>query len=202
MWSKLALSLFRVLAISGIIYYLVTQIKKGARLEFIIAIGLILAGATGNLIDSMFYDFIFPMEDDWSCRLYNQLLGSGIKMDNPRCGENEIRHTGFLYGNVVDMFQFQATWPQWVPYFGGGEVFPAIWNVADASISLGVIMVFFRQRKYFPKEDKVAKKRFVLSSLWKKKEAPVEAEETVVDSPTESIKTESEVKPVEGEEGV
>jgi len=53
------------------------------------------------------------------------------------------------------MFKFQGTWPEWVPYFGGGQVFPAIWNVADGSITLGVVMVFFRQRKYFPKEEKV-----------------------------------------------
>ena len=52
------------------------------------------------------------------------------------------------------MFKFQAEWPSWVPWLGGKDVFPAIWNLADASITLGVIMVFFRQRKYFPKEKK------------------------------------------------
>ena len=54
--------------------------------------------------------------------------------------------------NVVDMFKFQAEWPSWVPWLGGSEVFPAIWNMADASITIGVIMVFLRQRRYFPKK--------------------------------------------------
>jgi signal peptidase II len=50
------------------------------------------------------------------------------------------------------MFKFQANWPEWMPWLGGKEVFPAIWNVADASITSGVILVFIRQRKYFPKK--------------------------------------------------
>lgn len=154
-WGKLFLSLFRIAAISGIIYYWISQAKKGARLEFLIALGMILAGATGNLIDSMFYDYIFPIDQYLDCRLsYNQLEGSGNFMDCDFYGEIEIRHTGFLFGNVVDMFKFHGTWPSWIPYFGGGQIFPAIWNVADGSITLGVVMVFFRQRKYFPKEKK------------------------------------------------
>ena len=52
------------------------------------------------------------------------------------------------------MFKFQASWPQWVPVVGGGEVFPAIWNVADFSISTGIILIFIRQRVYFPKDIK------------------------------------------------
>jgi signal peptidase II len=153
-WGKLLLSLFRIVAIGAIVYYLIKQIKDGARLEFLIVIGLILAGATGNLIDSMFYDYIFEFDP---CLSFNQLEGSG------NFGECvyfegysetvELRNTGFLYGNVVDMFQFRATWPSWVPWLGESEVFPAIWNVADASISAGVVMVLIRQKKYFPKEN-------------------------------------------------
>lgn len=149
MWHKLALSIFRVVAIIGICYYWYKQAKEGVRTEFLIAIGLILAGATGNLIDSMFYDFIFPYDP---CMGYNHLEGSGIKTDCGIFGEKETRHTGFLLGNVVDMFQFQVNWPEWMPWLGGKEVFPAIWNVADASITSGVILVFIRQRKYFPKK--------------------------------------------------
>jgi signal peptidase II len=52
------------------------------------------------------------------------------------------------------MFKFQANWPEWMPLLAGREVFPAIWNVADASITSGVIIIFIRQRKYFPKENK------------------------------------------------
>ena len=148
MWHKLALSLFRVVAISALVYYFFKQVKKGVRLEFLIAIGLVFAGATGNLIDSMFYDFAFTYDP---CMPYNHLEGSGVFSDCGFFGQIETRHTGFLMGNVVDMFKFEAFWPEWVPLVGGGEVFPAIWNVADASISIGVIMVFIRQKKYFPK---------------------------------------------------
>ena len=69
--------------------------------------------------------------------------------------EVEVRHQGFLLGNVVDMFQFNGSWPTWVPFVGGNEMFPAIWNLADGSITVGVIMVLLRQRTYFPKETKV-----------------------------------------------
>lgn len=184
-WGKLSLSIFRIFAITGIIYYFIKQAKKGVRLEFLVAIGLILAGATGNLIDSMFYDYIFPIDEHLNCGLeYNRLPGSGNFMECYYYGipeQVEIRHTGFLFGNVVDMFQFQATWPTWVPWLGGGQVFPAIWNVADASISLGVIMVFFRQRKYFPKEtqeDDKPKKGFSFKAPWGKKESPAETQST------------------------
>jgi signal peptidase II len=150
-WSKLSLSIFRIIAIIGIAYYWTTQIKKGVKLDFLIAIGLIFAGATGNLIDSMFYDFVFPYDP---CMPYNQLEGSGLIVD---CGHYEIetKHTGFLFGNVVDMFKFQGFWPSWVPFLGDKEVFPAIWNLADGAITVGVIMVFIRQRSYFPKKETV-----------------------------------------------
>jgi signal peptidase II len=153
-WHKLALSLFRVAAISAIVYYWIKQARRGVRTEFLLAIGLILAGATGNLIDSMFYDYIFNFDP---CNQFNALQGSGIYHD---CGfiggeKVETRHSGFLFGNVVDMFKFQAEWPSWMPWLAGKEVFPAIWNLADASITLGVIMVFLRQRRYFPKETAV-----------------------------------------------
>jgi len=150
MWHKLALSLFRIVAISGLIYYWIKQLKKGARLEFLIAVGFVFAGATGNLIDSMFYDFAFAYDP---CMQFNYLEGSGNFVE---CyfGETETKHQGFLFGNVVDMFKFQASWPSWVPWLGDGPVFPAIWNIADFAITSGVILIFIRQKKYFPKEKK------------------------------------------------
>jgi len=155
-WGKLSLSLFRVVAITGITYYWIKQARKGMKLEFLIALGLVLAGATGNLIDSMFYDYIFPIDDYLDCRLsYNQLIGSGNFADCGVFGEVELRHTGFMLGNVVDMFKFEAFWPEWMPFVGGEEVFPAIWNTADASITLGVFMILIRQRHYFPKKKQV-----------------------------------------------
>lgn len=156
MWHKLALSIFRILAIVGIGYYWFLQAKAGVKREFLIAVGLILAGATGNLIDSMFYDFIFSDTYD-PCMGYNILEGSGIKVDCGILGERETRFTGFLLGNVVDMFKFHAYWPHWMPWLGGSEVFPAIWNVADFSITTGILLIFIRQRKYFPKESKSKK---------------------------------------------
>jgi signal peptidase II len=150
-WHKLALSIFRIFAIGGICYYWYKQAKAGVKREFLVAIGLILAGATGNLIDSMFYDYAFPYDP---CMGYNHLEGSGVFADCGFFGKIETKHKGFLLGNVVDMYKFQATWPQWVPWLGGSEVFPAIWNTADASITIGVGMVFLRQRAYFPKKRK------------------------------------------------
>ena len=102
----------------------------------------------------MFYDFIFDYDP---CIAFNHLEGSVVWSDCGIMGKQETRHTGFLLGNVVDMFQFNVEWPSWVPWYdknGDNQIFPAIWNVADAAISIGVIMIIFRQRKYFPKENK------------------------------------------------
>ena len=152
MWHKLALSLFRVVAIFALAYYIFTEAKKGAKLEFLVAVGFVFAGATGNLLDSMFYDFFFPFNP---CEGFNQLQGSGVKMNCTDYGFTypvEVRHKGFLFGNVVDMFQFNVNWPKWVPYVGGNQIFPAIWNVADACITLGIFTIILRQKVYFPKK--------------------------------------------------
>jgi signal peptidase II len=147
-WHKLALSVFRIIAIILICYYWFKQAKSGAPRGFLISLGLVLAGATGNLIDSMVYDFIFPIDP---CLPWNHL-------DPETWGCNEpMRNNGFLLGNVVDMFKFHAFWPEWMPWLGGKEVFPAIWNLADASISIGVIVIFIRQRSYFPRNRKAVK---------------------------------------------
>lgn len=149
-WHKLALSIFRVGAITALCIYWFKQAKRNVKTEFLIALGLIIAGATGNLIDSMFYDYIFEFDP---CGFENFTEGSGIYTE---CawGQQEIRPHGFLRGNVVDMFKFEGTWPSWIPVIGGSDFFPAIWNFADASISIGVVMVFLRQRAYFPKQKK------------------------------------------------
>ena len=141
-WHKLALSIFRIIAIGLICYYWFKQAKLDAPRGFLICLGLVLAGATGNLIDSMFYDFIFPIDP---CLPWNHLDPETLGCTEP------MRNQGFLLGNVVDMFKFHAYWPQWMPWLGDKEVFPAIWNLADASISVGVIVIFIRQRKYFPR---------------------------------------------------
>jgi signal peptidase II len=156
MWHKLALSIFRIIAIGFIVYYIIREAKKvEVRTEYLMAVGLILAGAAGNLIDSMFYDFIFPFNP---CEGFNQLQGSGKFMNCMDYGfayKVEIRHQGFLLANVVDMFQFEAYWPKWVPVVGGGQVFPAIWNVADSCISIGIGWIIIRQRTFFPKKKEI-----------------------------------------------
>ena len=150
-WHKLALSVFRIFAIGGICYYWFQQAKKGIKREFLIALGMIIAGASGNLIDSMFYDFYFEFDP---CMPYNHMKGSGIAATCDFYGDIEVRHTGFLYANVVDMFKFEEIWPDWMPWLGGSKVFPAIWNLADFSISCGIILIFISQKAYFPKENK------------------------------------------------
>ena len=160
MWGKLMLSLFRVAAIGGILYYVLKQVKqKEISTVFLVVAGLVLAGATGNLFDSMFYDYIFPDYFD-PCVSYNQLHGSGIWADCNYYGfteQVEIRHRGFLFANVVDMFQFNVLWPSWVPWVGGTQIFSAIWNVSDAAISVGVFIVLFQQKVFFPKSEKKKK---------------------------------------------
>lgn len=155
-WHKLALSIFRIIAIAFIVYYIYREAKKSeVRLEYLIAVGLVLAGATGNLIDSMFYDYLFSFNP---CEGFNQLPGSGKMMNCKDYGFEypvEVRYRGFLLANVVDMFQFEAYWPKWMPIVGGEQVFPAIWNVADSCITVGIAWIVVRQRKFFPKKEKI-----------------------------------------------
>jgi signal peptidase II len=154
MWAKLSLSLFRIVAIGLIVRYLWKQMKQGVSREFLIVVSLVLAGATGNLLDSMFYDLFFTLDP---CVPFNQLAGSGHKAV---CHAGhfdyavELRHQGFLFGNVVDMFQFNVRWPNSFPIVGGSDIFPAIWNLADFCISVGLIWAIIRQKKFFPKEEK------------------------------------------------
>lgn len=156
MWAKLSLSLFRIVAIGLIIRYLFKQIKLGTSREFLIVVSLVLAGATGNLLDSMFYDLFFSIDP---CIPFNQLAGSGHKAICHAGHFNyavELRHQGFLFGNVVDMFQFNVRWPAGMPLVGGSDVFPAIWNLADFCISVGLFWAIIRQKKFFPKEEAAA----------------------------------------------
>lgn len=146
-YGKLFLSCFRLVAIGAIIYYLIKEMKRDTSLLYLFSIGFILAGATGNLIDSMMYDFIFPFNP---CDGFNQLQGSGIRMKCNHSGFSypvEVRNHGFMYGNVVDMFHVKGTWPKGVPFVGGSEIFPFIWNVADTCITVGVGLFIITSRK-------------------------------------------------------
>lgn len=151
-WAKYALSIFRLIAIFGIGYYLrKVIIEQKPTFLFLLSIILIFAGATGNLIDGMFYDFAFELDTNfltnWS-RIYDE--------NNDVYLPDKLRETGFMLGSVVDMFRFTVTWPSWVPFgFGGHEIFPPIWNVADFSISCGVGLLLLRYRKNFGSGNKI-----------------------------------------------
>ena len=124
-WGKLALTLFRLVAVAGILYILRGMLQSNAtRIGALAALSLILAGALGNIIDSVFYGPLFGYER-------------------------------WFHGRVVDMLYFplwQGFLPDWVPIWGGDYFifFRPVFNVADTAISTGVAMLLVFQRRYFP----------------------------------------------------
>ena len=135
--SKLALSLFRVVAISLLVYYLWLQVRRHARTGYIVCLAMVLAGALGNLIDCMFYGMVFNASSP-AYTSYFVPFGTG--------------YAPFLMGKVVDMFYFPlivTTWPEWVPVWGGQEFifFSPVFNYADANISVGVVLLLLFYRK-------------------------------------------------------
>lgn len=125
-FGKLALSLFRILAVGGIGYGLHYLIKHKYHRGLILNVALIFAGALGNIIDSVFYGKIYGYET-------------------------------WFHGRVVDMLYFpiaQGHFPTWIPIWGGDEFvfFRPVFNLADAAISVGVILILIFQKNYF-KED-------------------------------------------------
>lgn len=136
-FNKLVLSLFRIVAISLIGYYLTKVIRKGARMGYIICLAMVFAGAVGNMIDCMFYGLIFNASSP-EYMSYFVPFGEG--------------YAPFLMGKVVDMFYFpliETTWPEWMPVVGGDDYifFSPVFNFADASISVGVaiLLLFYRR---------------------------------------------------------
>ena len=135
--SKLVLSLFRVVAISVLGYYIIGQVKRQARWGYLVCLSMIFAGAVGNLIDSMFYGLVFNASSEFYTS-YFVPFGTG--------------YAPFLMGKVVDMFYFPlivTTWPDWVPFVGGNPYvfFSPVFNFADASISVGVALLLLFYRK-------------------------------------------------------
>ena len=135
--SKILLSLFRVVAISVLGYYIWLEVKKRARTGYIVCLAMILAGAAGNLIDCMFYGLTFAASSEFYVS-YFVPFGTG--------------YAPFLMGKVVDMFYFpliETEWPMWMPFVGGQHFvfFSPVFNFADASISVGVVLLllFFRK---------------------------------------------------------
>ena len=141
-WGKLFLSVFRILAICGIGWYLVSISKKEVPRGFVISLSLIFAGAIGNIIDSAFYGMIF-----------NHSYGQ-VATFLPEGGG----YSGFLHGRVVDMLYFPlivGSYPQWVPFFGGNEFifFRPVFNLADSSITIGIFSILLFYRNYFSKQE-------------------------------------------------
>lgn len=135
--SKLVLSIFRIFAVTIIGYYIYLQVKQSARTGYICCLALVMAGAMGNIIDCMFYGLIFNASSDFYTS-YFVSFGEG--------------YAPFLMGKVVDMFYFPlivSSWPEWVPFVGGDDFvfFSPIFNFADASISVSVILllIFYRR---------------------------------------------------------
>ena len=135
--SKLVLSLFRIVAVGVLGYYIAQQVLKQARWGYIICISMVMAGAAGNIFDSMFYGLIFNASSEFYTS-YLVPFGSG--------------YAPFLMGKVVDMFYFPlivTTWPDWVPVVGGDPYvfFSPIFNFADSAISVGVVLLLLFYRK-------------------------------------------------------
>ena len=136
--AKLVLTLFRLLAIVGIGYWLWDNIRKQTSNLFRLALCLIFAGALGNIIDSVFYGVIFSHSYGQVATLFPE--GGG--------------YAPIFQGHVVDMLQFPLVswnWPQWMPWVGGESYtfFQYVFNIADSAISFGVgIMIFFNKKVF------------------------------------------------------
>lgn len=128
-FGKLALTLFRIVAMFGIGFYLVKMVNKGVHSGFLFCMALILGGALGNVIDSTFYGVFL----------------NNAPFDSP---------TKWFHGQVIDMLYFplfSTTLPEWVPLRGGGEFsfFDPVFNIADSSIFIGVAIILLRQKHFF-----------------------------------------------------
>ncbi|QYJ68707.1 lipoprotein signal peptidase [Flavobacterium litorale] len=144
-YGKLALTLFRIVAVVAIGWWLHDSVKKKYSNYLIVPIALILAGAFGNIIDSVFYGVIFDHSNNQVATLF---------ADDP--------YGTLFYGKVVDMFYFpiwRGNLPSWLPIWGDKpfSFFNAIFNVADAAISIGVgILIVFNKKAFAKKGTAVA----------------------------------------------
>lgn len=128
-FGKLALTVFRILAMGGIGYYLWKMAQRHAHTGFLWCMALILGGAVGNVIDSTFYGIWF----------------NNHPSDSP---------TPWFHGQVIDMLffpLFDLTWPTWMPAVGGDYFlfFSPVFNIADSSIFVGVVVILLFQRRFF-----------------------------------------------------
>jgi signal peptidase II len=150
--GKVILTLFRLAAVIFGTWYLGKIVKQHYHRGFIVCASLIYAGALGNLIDSMFYGMIFDKGYTYVPELARYQEYSGIAAFSTN------GYSSFLHGCVVDMLYFpiieNKTLPEWVPFWGGENFtfFSPIFNIADASISVGVITLLLFQKRFFRKK--------------------------------------------------
>lgn len=142
-YGKMFLSVFRIIAVIAIGWYMAKLSKRDLPMGFIASVALIFAGAVGNIIDSAFYGMIFDHS-------YGQVASF-----MPDGGG----YAKFLHGKVVDMFYFpimQGTFPSWIPFWGGQDFvfFRPVFNVADSSITIGIFSILLFYRKQFNRLDK------------------------------------------------
>lgn len=141
--GKLFLSLFRLVAIGFLGWYVNSLIKSKVPTGLVLSIALIFAGAVGNMIDSAFYGLFFTESIPWG------EVATMVNLDNG--------YENFLFGKVVDMFYFpmiKGNYPEWFPFWGGDyfEFFRPVFNIADSAISVGVVSVLVFYRSHFVPE--------------------------------------------------
>ena len=134
---KLLLSVFRIVVVTAICVYLYRQVKQGARWLYVVLLAMVIAGAIGNIIDSMFYGLVFSESTPYDIARW-VTFGDG--------------YAPFLKGKVVDMFYFpliDTYLPDWLPFFGGDHFlfFAPVFNFADSAISVAVILLLLLCRK-------------------------------------------------------
>lgn len=135
------LTVFRLCAVAFFIYVLSKEVKKRAPIGFIVCLAMIIAGAFGNIVDNAFYGLIFTESAPYYAASFGALPAHFVPM-----GQG---YGTFLHGHVVDMFYFPLfQWPNWVPFLGGGTFFGAIFNFADAAISVGAAAMILFYYKY------------------------------------------------------
>ena len=140
--GKLALTLFRIVAVSAIGYGVVHLVKHKYHRGLILNVALIFAGAMGNILDSTFYGLLFSESTYFQAATFLPPDGG---------------YASIFHGKVVDMFYFpliHGTFPQWFPIWSGEEFifFRPVFNIADAAISIGVISILIFQKRYFKEE--------------------------------------------------
>jgi signal peptidase II len=137
--GKPILTIFRIIAVIAIGWYLRELVRKQAKTGLVLCVALIFAGAMGNIIDSVFYGILF-----------NESTYFTIAQIFPKNGG----YGPVLHGRVVDMLYFpiiQGTYPKWFPVWHGQEFvfFRPIFNIADSSISIGIVSILLFQKSFF-----------------------------------------------------